>query len=132
MAVRSRKGKFPHIEWLDLKGDGLMSECAIVKKDQHGNISFFELGKIDGIDKQRVARMVQGRNAETFELWDLMSQTTLNNGVNALQYFHQLVRVISADGVIYTPKGGVVGMETRPGTFQDPMLDANPSVTENK
>jgi len=132
MAVRTRKGKFPHIEWLDLKGDGLMVECAIMKKDAHGNISFFELGKIDSIDKQRVARLVQSRTAEQFELWDLMSQTTLNNGVNALTYFHQLVRVISADGVIYSPKGGVVGMETRPGTYQDPLLDANPSVAENK
>jgi hypothetical protein len=61
-----------------------------------------------------------------------MSQTTLNNGVNALTYFHQLVKVISEDGVIYTPKGGVVGMGTAPGTYQDPMLDANPSVAENK
>jgi hypothetical protein len=132
MAVRARKGKFPHIEWLDLKGDGLMTECAIMKKDPLGNISYFELNKIDAIDKQRVARLVQSRNAENFELWDLMSQTTLNNGVNALTYFHQLVKVNSEDGVIYTPKGGVVGMGTAPGTYQDPMLDANPSVAENK
>lgn len=128
MPVRTRKGKFPHIEWLDLKGDGLMHECAIMKRDEHGNIYYFELGKCDGIDKQRVARLVRNRNAENFELWDLMSQTTLNNGVNALTYFHQLVKIISPDGVIYSPKGGVVGMDTRAGTFQD----AAPSIADNK
>ncbi len=139
MAVRSKKGAYPHVEWLDLKGDGLMSECAIMKKDDKGNIYYFELGFCDAIDKQRVARMLQSRNAATFELWDLMSQTTLNNGVNALTYFHQLVKVISADGVIYTPRGGLVGSETRAGTYQetapeatgDGFTDAKPTVTEN-
>lgn len=107
--VKTSEGQYPHIKWIDLKGNGIMVECAVMKTDQHGNIFFFELGALDGIDQQRIARLVQSRNAPTMELWDLMSNTTLNNGVNALTYFHQLVKVISQDGVIYSPKGGSVG-----------------------
>lgn len=107
--VTQSAGQLPHVRWLDLKGQGLMVECAIMKEDEQGNIYYFELGNLDNIDKQRVGRLLRSRNATTMQLWDLMSNTTLNNGVNALTYFHQLVKVISADGVIYTPKGGVVG-----------------------
>ena len=38
-----------------------------------------------------------------------MDNTTLNNGVNALTYFHQLVQIITQKGVIYSPRDGVVG-----------------------
>jgi len=143
-----RDGVSPHIKWLELKKDGIMHECAVMKTDQHGNTYYFELGKIDNIDKQRMARILQNRNADRHELWDLMSQTTLNNGVNALEYFHQLVKIISPLGVIYTPRGGVVGTERRAGEISldtnanpvgqhveasaDGFADANPSVTGNK
>ena len=135
MAIRSQQGAMKHVEWLDLKQNGLMVECAIMKRDSHGNIYYFELGHLDSIDKGRIARILKNRNAANFELWDLMSQTTLNNGVNALEYFHQLVKIISPDGVIYTPKGGVVGVSSKPGTHQiggDGFTDAQPSVAENK
>lgn len=138
MAITTAKGATTHIEWLDLKNNGLMVECAIMKKDQQGNIYYFELGHLDSIDKGRMARILRSRNANNFPLWDLMSQTTLNNGVNALTYFHQLVKIISPDGIVYTPKGGVVGTERRAGTVQvnDPKHDgfnaAKPSVTDNK
>ena len=142
-----RSGASPHIKWLELKKDGIMHECAIMKVDAHGNKYYFELGKIDRIDKQRMARLLQNRNADRMELWDLMSSTTLNNGVNALTYFHQLVKIISPDGVIYSPQGGVVGMSRRAGEValdaganpvpaaaeqSDGFADANPSITENK
>ena len=107
--INIKEGNLPHIGWIDLKNNGILSECAIMKTDGFGNIYFFEVNKLDNIDKKRLVRLVTSRNAESFELWDLMSQITLNNGVNALEYFHQLVRVISPDGVIYSPKSGVVG-----------------------
>ena len=109
MALHTQKGQFPHVLWIDLKNDGILTECAVVKTDDRGNIHFFELGMLDDIDKVRISRILQNRNANNFELWDLMSQTTLNNGVNALTYFHQLVKVISQDGQIYSPKAGTVG-----------------------
>lgn len=107
--VRTAKGNLPHIEWIDLKGDGLMVECAVLKKDALGNIYYIPVTALDGIDKQRMARIITNRNANNFELWDLMSQITLNNGINALEYFHQLVKVISKNGVIMNPRAGVIG-----------------------
>ena len=107
--IQQSPGQLPHTRWLDLKNNGLMVECAVMKEDAQGNIYYFELGNLDSIDKQRVGRLLRSRNAQTMELWDLMSNTTLNNGVNSLTYFHQLVKVISPDGVIYSPKQGTVG-----------------------
>lgn len=144
---QTRDGKSPHIKWLELKKDGIMHECAVMKKDEHGNVYYFELGKIDLIDKQRIARILMNRNADRMELWDLMSSTTLNNGVNALTYFHQLVKIISPDGIIYSPAGGVVGTARRSGEIaldakadpvermektEESIHTANPTVTENK
>lgn len=112
MKVRTSAGQFPHVKWIDLKGNGLMVECAVMKEDAQGNLYYFELGRLDNIDRQRIARLLTSRNAKTMELWDLMSNTTLNNGVNALTYFHQLVKIISADGVIFQPRAGTVGTGT--------------------
>lgn len=107
--VNQRAGAYPHVRWLDLGGNGVMKECAIMKEDGIGNIYYIEIGSMDNIDKGRLVKILTNRNSQSFELWDLMSQMTLNNGVNALTYFHQLVKVITPAGVIMSPKGGVIG-----------------------
>lgn len=94
------QGKYPHIEWLDLQSNGVASECAILKKDSAGNIYFFPLAALDLIDKKRLLDIVTNRNAHLYELWDLMSQITMRNGVNALTYFHQLAKVFTPSGQI--------------------------------
>lgn len=58
-----------------------------------------------------MAKIVSNRNSTAFELWDLMSQVTLNNGVNALEYFHQLVEMITPTGKRMTPREGVIGTD---------------------
>ncbi|MGI0076108.1 MAG: hypothetical protein ACREAU_01730 [Nitrosopumilaceae archaeon] len=112
--VQSRDGKLPHIKWLDLKNDNTFNECVVMKIDQNENIYYFQVNELDTIDKRRLSRILHGRHAASMELWDLMSQVTLNNGINALTYFHQLVKVITPGGTIYTPRTGVVG---GPGTL---------------
>lgn len=107
--VASRKTTVPHIEWLDFKGDGMFTECAIMKRDRLDNTFFIRLDSMDKIDKDRLIKILRNRNAVNMELWDLMSGLTLNNGVNALTYFHQLVKVISAEGMIYSPHAGRIG-----------------------
>lgn len=109
MAVTQRRGNLPHIRWIDLKNNGVLTECAVLKEDGFGNVYFIEIPNLDSIDKQRMARILTNRNAPNFELWDLMSQITLNNGLNALDYFHQLVKVITPKGIIMNPRQGVVG-----------------------
>ena len=46
----------------------------------------------------------------------MLAQHTLGNGMNALDYFHQLVKIITPSGTILDPKQGVVGV--RQGTVQ--------------
>jgi len=109
MAITIREGHLPHIFWIDLKNNGVLTECAIFKKDGFGNIYYMEVPPLDGIDKGRLFKILSSRNAKTFELWDLASQVTLNNGSNALEYFHQLVKVITPEGVVMNPRAGTVG-----------------------
>lgn len=102
-------GNLPHIFWIDLDGNGMFTECAVMKQDRLGNVYFFPLTSLDTVDKGRMARIVQNRNAQNFELWELMEQITLNNGVNALTYFHQLVEMITANGKRVRPQEGLIG-----------------------
>lgn len=113
MAVTTVPGRLPHVEWIDLKSNGIMIECAIVKRDAFGNIYFFEIPALDRIDKGRLTRILHDRNVKNFELWDLLGQKTLNNGVNALEYFHQLVKVLTPGGQIINPKSGQIGVNLR-------------------
>lgn len=110
MAVKTKKSpKFPHVEWIDLHDDGVLFECAVVKRDVRGNIYFIRLDRLDSIDLSRMFNIINNRNAKSYELWDLMSQVTLGNGINALVYFHQLVEMITPSGQIMKPKLGMTG-----------------------
>ena len=122
--VKQFDGNLPHIKWLDLKNNNILVECAILKEDSLGNIYYIEVPNLDRIDKERIARILTNRNANNFELWDLMSQITLNNGVNALHYFHQVVKIITPTGIVMNPRIGAVGVGNgevnmnAPGTTQ--------------
>lgn len=107
--IELKEGNLPHVFWIDLKSDGVFHECVVLKKDNMGNISFFQVNSLDSIDKKRLSRILQGRLAPQMECWDLFSQQTLNNGVNALSYFHPLVKVITLSGKMFSPKHGVMG-----------------------
>lgn len=93
-------GKYPHTEWLDLGQNGVLIECAIMKRFPNGDTFFISLESLDRIDKTRLLRILQNRNVTMYELWDLMDQVTLGNGVNALVYFNQLAKVRTASGQI--------------------------------
>lgn len=110
MAVFQKKGQVPHTRWINLKGDDIMIECAILKEDNFGNLHYIEIPNLDDIDKRRLTKILMDRNVNNFELWDLMGQKTLNNGVNALRYFHQVVKVISPEGTVMDPREGHVGI----------------------
>lgn len=117
------QGQWPHVQWIDLNNDGILVECAVVKHDSVGNVHYIDLSSLDQVDASRMARLVQNRNAHNFPLWDLMSQTTLNNGINALDYFHQMVKVLSPDGVVYQPKRGVMGVGRFNSNQEDPVAE---------
>jgi len=106
------KSKYPHIEWINLNNEGTLTECAVMKRDTLGNTFFIKLDALDAIDKNRLFKIVTNRNAEVYELWDLMSNVTLGNGINALTYFHQLAKVITSSGKVMNPSSTVVGVPT--------------------
>ena len=114
--LQARTSPCPHVRWVDLTENGTLTEVAIVREDENGNIYFFELNKLDQIDRQRFFNIITKRHAPQFPLWDLLSQHTLGNGMNALDYFHQLVKIQTASGSIIDPKTGVIGV--RQGTVQ--------------
>ena len=134
MAVQTHKGQYPHIEWIDLKNDGVLIECAIMKRDPNGNIYFFPLKFCDQVDKRRLFKIITNRNAAMYELWDLMSNMTLGNGMNSLEFFHQFVRVITPSGKIIGIGPGQVGAaagthimrkQDDPAVPFEPMADGN-------
>jgi hypothetical protein len=101
--------EYPHVEWLELNADGMLHECAVIKRDHLGNVFFFQINHLDNVDRSRLAQLLADRNAQQFELWDLMAQKTLGNGMNALAYFHQLVKVLTPIGKVIDPRTGVMG-----------------------
>lgn len=104
-----RSKEYNHIAWIELHDDGILHECAVLKQNPDGNILFFPVNNLDEIDRRRLSGILLDRNASNFELWDLMAQKTLGNGVNALAYFHQLVKVLAPNGKMLDPKSGQVG-----------------------
>lgn len=100
---------YPHVEWIDLHNDGNLHEVAVVKRDNFGNLYFLQLRNLDVIDKRRLVGILSNRNAPNMELFELFSQITLGNGVNALEYFHQLVMVKTPAGQIMKPQLGQIG-----------------------
>lgn len=123
MAIDVVKGKFPHVGWADIKGDGTLHEVAMLTNGPQG-LFFIQLNILDAIDKQRLFRVISNRNSNMYELWDLMSNITLGNGANALDYFHQYVKVLTPSGTVINPTMGrmaapdITGIRTSPGTAQ--------------
>ena len=120
----TQKSKYPHIEWIDLQNNNILVECAVMKRDQLGNTYFVRLDAMDNIDKKRLFKIVTNRNAELYELWDLMSNVTLGNGVNALTYFHQLTKVVTPNGQVMPLSSSVIGVS---GTRKVSGAEATPT-----
>ena len=126
MAIDIRQGVEPHIFWMDIESNGVLVEVAVMKRDGNGNIYYIPLENMDDVDRTRLLRIIKNRNATNFELWDLMDSITLNNGVNALTYFHQMVIVMTPSGVKQAPTVGRLGaaqatgrIRTRPETPEE-------------
>lgn len=97
---------FQHVFLVDINDNGQLREVAIVKEDANGSLYYVDIMSMDNFDKARLKKIVTSQHADKYPLWDLMSQTTLSNGKNALDYFHQLVRVKYAAGHVNTGMGG--------------------------
>jgi hypothetical protein len=103
--------RLPHVQWVDLEDNGVAVEVVVVKRDKYsGDLYFIRTDRLDPIDQNRLVKILERRDASRYELWDLLGNTTLGNGMNALEYFHQLVKVMTPSGVFLTPSSGTAGV----------------------
>ena len=108
-----RHETFPHIEWVDLDNNGVAVEIVVMKRDQgSGDLYYIKVADMDQIDRDRLVNILQKRDAGRYELWDLLHNTTLANGENALEFFHQMVKVQTRSGVTMSPGVGRHGIPT--------------------
>jgi hypothetical protein len=78
----------PHIYLCDVDDSGLLKEIMLVKQFKDGSIYYIEIDPLHVIDKGRIKKIVMSKHANKYEAWELLSQTRLSNGVNALDFFH--------------------------------------------
>jgi hypothetical protein len=103
--------QYRHYVSMDLYGNGVAYDVLIVNEDKsNGDVYFIKVEDLDDIDRKRVRQILTKRNANTMPLWDVMSQVTLKNGMNALEYFHQLVKIKTKSGQIISPSASRRGM----------------------
>lgn len=81
--------RLPHIFHCDIHDTGLLKEIAVVKQLKDGSIYYIDIEPLHQIDKARLKKVVTGQYAKDYPLWELLSNTTLSNGMNALDFFHQ-------------------------------------------
>lgn len=92
--------EFKHVQYLDLYGNGVLKEAVVVKTEVNGDKHFIQTDLLDVIDLERLRHILDKRDSNLYPMWDLMSQTMLRNGMNALEYFDQLVLIKTAAGPI--------------------------------
>lgn len=98
--------KLHHISQIDVDDSGILTEVAIVKKDEDGSIFYINTEVLHPIDKARLKKIVISQHADKYSLWELLSQARLSNGMNALDYFHyNFVKCKRAPGSKMTSSG---------------------------
>jgi hypothetical protein len=122
LETRMKPTGMNHIVFFDIQDDGRLREVALVRavKREDGTIQsiyYIDVALLDNIDKGRLKAIVTNQHANKYELWDLLSQNTLSNGKNALDYFHQLTRVVHGVGAVNTSmSGGIAGARAESST----------------
>lgn len=113
----------PHIFLCDVEDSGLLKEIAVVKKFEDGSIYYIEIDALHQIDKSRIKKIVTSQHADKYELWELMSQSKLSNGMNALDFFHSNnVKAKRTKGSRATTSGG---LETVAAYGSDSMIGSD-------
>lgn len=108
--MAQQEQNFPHLQLVELYNDGILHECAIMKQDTNGDLYFIRIDNLDEIDRARLRQILSRRDAHRYPLWDLMDQRTLPNGMKALEFFHQYVKVRGINGKVWSPTPGKRGV----------------------
>lgn len=122
--IKLQATSLPHVFLCDIDDSGLLKEILVVKKFKDGSIYYVEIDPLHAIDKGRIKKIVTSPHADKYECWELLSQSRLSNGMNALDFFH------SNNVKIKRPKGAkaaTLGLESIAtyGTVSDKMVGAD-------
>lgn len=112
--------QYNHVKLVDLFNNGVGYEVIIMKEDKNnGDLYFIRTDYLDEIDLNRITSILNRRDARAYPLWDLLSNITLLNGCNALEYFHQFVKMRTLSGEIMAPNPHRSGMGSRRQLLSD-------------
>jgi hypothetical protein len=101
--IEKRATDLQHVFLVDWNDDGILKEIAVVMETNDGTIFGIQVEKLHPIDKARLKKVITSVHADKYPLWELLSQGRLNNGMNALDFFH-------ANYVnVKRPRGAVIG-----------------------
>ncbi len=121
-SIQLNPTSLPHIFLSDIDDSGLLKEIAVVKKLKDGSIFYIDVDPLHPIDKQRLKKIVSSQHADKYELWDLMSQARLSNGMNALDFFHSnYVKVKRPKGA----RAAIGGLETVTANISDNVVGSD-------
>lgn len=101
--IELRPTNLKHVFLCDWFDDGVLREIAVLMKSPDGAVYGIDVSNLHKIDKARLKRFITSVHADKYELWELLSRGTLNNGMNALDFFHQNYVKVKR------PRGAVVG-----------------------
>lgn len=102
-----------HMEALPLDVDGTTTEVVVLKRYPNGDRLVIRVDDLDEEDRRRMRKFLSEQHAGLFELWDLLSQRRLGNGMNALEYFHQLVvHYVAATRTVKKPNAANFAMSS--------------------
>lgn len=101
--IEKRATDIRHVWLIDWNDDGILREIAVVSEMPDGTIYGIEVEKLHNIDKSRLKKFLVSVHADKYPLWELLSQGKLNNGTNALDFFHMNYVKVKR------PRGAVLG-----------------------
>jgi len=103
-AGEKKDGEIQNTMYLDVRGDQeTAKEIVVMKTWEDGTMYFIDPDHLDTIDRKRLQRALQRANRAKVELWTVLKETSLSNGANGLDYFHQLTQTFKPTGANKAP-----------------------------
>lgn len=99
-----------HVKGLRVsKEKNVYRECVVLAEAPNGDIFFIPVTELDEVDQLRMRNILDQPTTDSQHLWEAMASYTLLNGVNALEYFNQLTKILTADGDVLAFTSGYRG-----------------------
>lgn len=78
-------------------------EVVVMKEWDDGTVYYIDPNHLDSIDRKRMLRALGRANKSNVPLWTVLKDTSLSNGANGLDYFHQYAQTFRPEGATRAP-----------------------------